>query len=191
MKKILFFLVLSFGFAALAKSQLQVNVQWLKTTSGIKKDTLYYSPQAKLTWNDFYVRKEEGTNTAALTTSGFGFTAGIFSRSGQGLLDINVFCYFLPYKSWVKKGDTNDYILNHEQHHFDISYIGSCYFMQKLKEARITMNNYSSVISKIYDEAYDYMSNMQDAYDRETDNGIIREKQEDWNKKVNARLTDL
>ena len=191
MKRLFFLGWMVVGMTALAKSQLHVNVQWQKQTTAVSRDTLFYNDHSKLTWDNFFVKKDEGNNTAALTTSGFGFTAGIYSRSGKGTLDINVFCYFLPSKSWVKDGHASEYILNHEQHHFDISYIGTCVFMKKLREAKINTNNYSSILTKIYNETYEYMSNMQDSYDNETNNGMIKERQDDWNRKVTAMLADL
>ena len=123
-----------------------------------------------------------------MTTSGFGFGAGLNTLNGKGTLTINVFCYFLKSKSWYKEKHRNEYVLNHEQHHFDIAYLGTCYFVKKLKFAKFTTKNYATLLQNLYTEAYNYMSDLQDNYDDETDNGRAKAKQSDWNKIINDQL---
>lgn len=187
-----FFLLLTLGLFSLNSfSQLTVNISWQPITASAKNDTVYYNPGNNLNWANFQVKQEEGSDAAALTTSGFGFGAGLHSLGNKGTLNVNVFCYFLRSKSWYKERYKTSYVLNHEQHHFDIAYLSTCYFVKKLKAAKFTLRNYSSLLQSLYADAYNYMNDLQDEYDDETDNGRARGKQAEWNKRIADQLTTV
>ena len=106
-------------------------------------------------------------------------------------MDITVFCYFNKANSWVKKGENTNYALLHEQHHFDITYINTCLFIQKLREARFTSANYASLINQIHDECFAALEKMQNDYDGQTKNGRITKEQSAWNKKIDKLLASI
>jgi hypothetical protein len=85
----------------------------------------------------------------------------------------------------------SEYALLHEQHHYDITYINACLFIQKLKEAPFNRINFNTLVDKIHDDCFDALSKMQDAYDRETMNGRINRQQKIWNKKIDQQLAAL
>ena len=60
-----------------------------------------------------------GTSFVASTSSGIAYSYR--EVNGDKRIKINVFCNFYPQKSWQSKNDATDYILKHEQTHFDIS----------------------------------------------------------------------
>lgn len=84
-----------------------------------------------------------------------------------------------------------DYALLHEQHHYDITYINANLFVQKLRDAKITLKNYESVVEKLHDESFAALDKMQNDYDGETSNGRIPRIQYKWNKKIDQELEDL
>jgi hypothetical protein len=102
-----------------------------------------------------------------------------------------VYCYFNKNKSWVKPGRTTDYILQHEQHHFNISYIAAKIFQDKLKEADFTLSNYNTLLPQLYNEACAVMNKLQDDYDGETKNGQLNDKQDRWNNYVDTALAGI
>lgn len=183
---LIFCIITSSGF-----SQLKVSINWQPVNASPKSDTIFYISNPTLNWDDFQKKEEEGSNSAALTTSGFGFGAGLHTQNDKGTLTINVFCYFLKSRSWYKEKYRNEYVLNHEQHHFDIAYLGTNYFVKKLKAAKFTTKNYSALLQSIYEEAYTYMDDLQDQYDGETRNGRLKDKQASWNKKIQDQLGAL
>lgn len=190
-KNIVFFiLVLS---ASSVKAQVTINIQWqnIKPGNGITGDTIYYDSNRKLTWHDFKGTPNAASPAAAITESGFGYLLAMQSLNSRTSINITVYCYFNKNKSWVKKGMKNDYALTHEQHHFDITYINTCLFIQRLKEAKLTRANYNSLSGKIYDECVIALNKMQDEYDGETSNGRKKEVQEFWNKKIDQQLAAL
>ena len=185
---ILFFLVIvSFNAAA----QTTVTVQWLSRVAPANSDTVYYSSARKLTWPDFKGRPEAESRALAITSSGFGFSAGVQKLNGKTTINITVYCYFGKNNSWVKAGRESAYALTHEQHHFDITYITTCMFVQKLKAASFTWNNYNTMLNKIYAESSRQLEKMQNEYDGQTRNGQLTDVQAAWNKKIDNPLTAL
>lgn len=188
-KYILLFFSLMAGAAATA--QFTVNIQWQSVNPGYAGDSIYYDADRKLTWADFKGRPDAGSPAAAITESGFGYRMSMKSYNNRTNIDITVFCYFNKNKSWVKKGMKTDYALLHEQHHFDITYINTCLFMQKLSTAKLTRANFNNLVERIHDECFAALNKMQDEYDGETSNGRIEAVQMRWNKKIDTQLATL
>ena len=88
-------------------------------------------------------------------------------------------------------GKKTAYFLNHEQHHFDITYINAMMFIKKLQEEKLTRRNYSSMIQKYYTEVEKAMTQMQKDYDEETSNSQIVGEQERWNEKIDHLLASI
>ena len=176
-----FLLFFVFLFSANAFSQVSVNVYWTEQTEMDKKNTIYYSPDNNLVWADFKGTPGPPSRVGAITASGFGYKANMHSSGGKGEINISVYCYFNKEKSWVRPGKTTPYILNHEQHHFDVSYLAAGIFVNKVKNAVITTSNINVLLPRIYKECCDLMNKMQDDYDGQTMNGQLEDKQQKWN----------
>jgi hypothetical protein len=155
------------------------------------KSLIFYNGKRKLNWNDFKATANDNSEAAALTSAGLGFNETFDYTDGKATLIVTVYCEFNPNESWVKPDGRNDYILKHEQHHFDISYINTLLFIKKLKEAKFTTTNYKQLIRDAYKEAGKKMFDMQNQYDTETHHGIIKEKQAEWSDKIDAELQSL
>ena len=170
-------------------AQLSTKVEWTEQTSMPDAEVIYYDPESKLLWEDFKGKVPAVTGRiAAITMSGFGYTASVASSGGKGEITIKVYCFFNKNRSWVKPGKITAYILNHEQHHFDISYIAAGIFVDKIQSAVITSKNYNTLLTRIYDECIDAMNKMQDAYDGQTRNGQETTLQEKWNKFIDDKM---
>lgn len=172
-------------------AQLTVNIQWQPIKTGNTGDTIYYDANRKLTWSDFKGRPDGESIAGAITQSGFGYRMSMQSVNNRTTINIIVYCYFSKNRSWVKKGMKTDYALEHEQHHYDITYISTCLFMKKLKEAKLVKSTFASVVEKIYDDSFAALNKMQDEYDGETSNGRIERVQFAWNKKIDGKLAEL
>ena len=185
---LVFIFVLS---VASVKSQVTVNIQWKSISQANTGDNIYYVIHRKLIWPDFKGAPNAASPAAAITESGFGYLLAMQSLNNRTSINITVYCYFNKNKSWVKRGMKNDYALLHEQHHYDITYINTCLFMQKLKAVKLTKANYNSLSGKIYDECVIALNKMQNEYDGETSNGRKKEVQAEWNKKIDQQLAAL
>ena len=172
-------------------AQFTTTIQWQNVKQGTAGDTIYYNPERKLNWADFKGKPDAANPAAAITESGFGYRMSMNSINNKTNVVITVFCYFNKKKSWVKKNMDSEYALLHEQHHYDITYINACLFIQKLKEAPFNRINFNQLVDKIHDDCFDALSKMQDAYDGETLNGRINQQQKNWNKKIDQQLAAL
>lgn len=180
------FTILLLALAASGFGQVNVSVQWSAHHPSAKSDTIYYDAQKKLAWQDFKGKPDNRSEAIAITSSGFGYLAAMQYRNGKTSIGITVYCYFSKNNSWVKTA--SDYALNHEQHHFDVTYIITNLFMNKLKTATFTRNNYGTVLEKLYAESCRELEKMQNEYDGQTRNGRLKNIQANWNEKIEKQL---
>ena len=131
----------------------------------------------------------EGSDAAALSSAGFGIKLAFRRVGNTSDLLISVTCSFSKKDTWVLPGNKTPYILNHEQKHFDIAYIHTLLFIEKLRKAPFTNTNYGSLIEKIYNESAIAMGKFQNQYDAETSHSRIPEKQLEWDQKISTQLT--
>jgi hypothetical protein len=185
------FIFLFLVCAASYAQQYSVTVNYVKTDGSHNPSLIFYDDTYKLKWDDFKAPPCSDCIEAALTNAGSGFNFAFSSNETKTTLIIQVFCDFDKSQSWVKPIGRNDYILKHEQDHFDISYICTMHFVEKLQEANITASNYNDVVNKLYQQSIKEMKDMQDQYDTETNHSLIKDKQEQWNAKIEAELAAL
>lgn len=169
-------------------AQLATKVKWTEQTSMAASDVIYYNADTKLVWDDFKGKPVDGGRVAAITMSGFGYSASMHSSGNKGQLDIQVYCFFNKNKSWVRPGRNTAYILKHEQHHFDVSYIAANIFIDKIQSATITSSNYNVILTRIYNECTDIMNKMQDDYDNQTKNGQEKDVQAKWDQFIDNKI---
>ncbi len=186
MKAIIFSFLLIFSVAASA--QVSTNVYWSTTDALKANEVIYYNPSTPLTWSDFKGVPKPTGQTVALTASGFGYSVSASSGSNGAEINIAVYCYFSKPKSWVAPNSANAYILSHEQHHFDITYIFAKSFYEQIKKEKLTIANLNNTISKIYTQCSTQMSALQAEYDASSSHGINREMQESWHNKILGML---
>ena len=187
MKHFLTILIAIF-FSANLHAQTTTNIYWTEQSNRDKNDVIYYHSEQPLKWADFRGSTPDNGPVAAITTSGFGYKADMSSSGGKVQINIGVYCFFSRGKSWVRDGRNTDYILNHEQHHFDASYIAANIFMDRVKNTNITSANCNDLLPKIYKECCDIMNKMQNDYDGQTMNGRLETVQAKWNGFFNEKL---
>lgn len=183
----LFLIVLCFNLCS-ATAQIRTNVMWTQQSSLPAGDVIYYDEAKPLVWSNFQGNPILSGNVAAETMSGFGYTAAMKSKNGKGEINVSIYCYFSKPKSWVKPDRKTAYILEHEQRHFDISFIAANMFAHKVKEAKLTTANLNSVLPALYRECCAVIDKMQDDYDGETKNGQVKEMQAKWNKSLQEKI---
>ena len=184
---IAFFSLLS----SVAYTQVTTTIKWQANKVPDIHDTIYYATDRKLKWKDFQGRPDTKSIAAAITVSGFGYMLAMKSKNGKTAVAITVYCFYNKAISWVKPGMQSDYALLHEQHHFDITYIGACLFINKLRAAAFTLSNYAELVESINNECNAEMEKMQNDYDGQTKNGQVENIQAGWNKKIDELLAAL
>ena len=124
MKK-LFILFFIFCCLMVLAQKPSTNVSQPQYTS---EDTLHWSKDRKLTWDDFKGLPDSNSTGMAGTSSGFFYYSYYNSDT---TLEFKVNTIFFKKYSWVKTEYMDSETLNHEQRHFDISEI----YAQKLRHA--------------------------------------------------------
>jgi len=139
----------------------------------------------KLRWADFQGEIPKNSKFDALTHSAISL-----NFDGANItLNFDIQTVFSPVDSWKKVG-VDDYILKHEQVHFDITEYHSRLLRKKLKDHRF--KNFAAVekdIMRIFNESSNAANAMQVKYDEETDHSINRKKQAKWNSKIKKLLS--
>ena len=183
-----FFVLILFTFSFVTQAQLSTSVFWTEQSTMPSSEVIYYSTSRQLSWKDFRGNPDAASRASAMTASGFGYKADYKNVGSKTNIIISVYCYFNKNNSWVKGGRTTDYILNHEQQHFDISFIAASLFLEKLKTTAITKSNYNVVLPNLYKECCNVMNKMQDEYDGQTKNGQLKDEQERWNNYLKEKI---
>ena len=187
----LLFSLFLFVSAKPSAQNLSVVVNYTTNPRLSDKSLIFYDANKKLNWNDFRGVVDASSVAAALTDAGFGYNSSYSYSAGKGTLSITVYCDFNKNTSWYKPEGKNDYILKHEQHHFDIAYINTMQFVDRLRRGNYTTTNYHRLIGAAYKECATSMNAMQNEYDDETQHGILKDKQQEWSDKIDKQLEAL
>lgn len=140
----------------------------------------------KLKWSDFKGKARKHSPNEALTDSGMSIELKCDGKTSKAVVK----CYFNPNSSWTKSKDS-DYLLGHEQLHFDITEL----FVRKLRKQLAKFGNDCEALSKhiedYYQRNYKEFVAYQDRYDRESKHSLNEEKQKYWEDKVARELAEL
>ena len=163
----------------------QLNLQTCNKT--MDDNYTAWSQSQKITWDDFKGPVNDSVGSSANTVAFFKLDAKF---KNDQLKRFKVKCLFSKNESWYR--DTADYLLNHEQGHFDIVEIVARQLRQKLGEKiKMESNIYSYELKTLYDEYVQKLSEMQTLYDEETLHSQRAKGQEIWNNQIIKQLNNL
>jgi Bacterial protein of unknown function (DUF922) len=148
------------------------------------EDLIEWSAGRKLKWQDYLATPDSRSDAAASTSTQIGFEYHIRDNNPT----YSITCKFSKVKSWGRY--KNDYILSHEQGHFDIAEIFTRKFVKLLREYSFDKNTYRNDLRKIYADVIKEKERFQQQYDSETDFSRINEKQAEWLKKIEKMLEE-
>jgi predicted secreted Zn-dependent protease len=155
----------------------------LVTTS--QDNLIEWSAERRLTWKDFKAQPDKNSTNAALTSSSINIEFGYNSTA----LKYNIKCRFDPNLSWGRI--KNDYILAHEQGHFDIAEIHARKLHKTLKAYKFQSRTVSKDVNRIYDTIMKEHHELQSQYDQETNYSRNPAQQNAWKEKIETLLEDL
>jgi Bacterial protein of unknown function (DUF922) len=138
----------------------------------------------KLNWTDFRGRPDPGSPNAALTSSSINVEFG-YNQSG---LIHSIKCRFNKSLSWVRI--RNNYILNHEQGHFDIAEWHARVLHRQLKDYEFNSKTVGRDINIIYDRVMKDHVQSQQQYDEQTNHSLDTAMQRQWDVKIAGMLKD-
>jgi predicted secreted Zn-dependent protease len=158
-------------------------------TNGVRtspKDNLIdWTSSRRLSWEDFKAQPDGSSVNAALTSTNINIDYSFNSREFK----YNIRCQFDPSKSWGRI--KNDYILSHEQAHFDIAEIHARLLHKALKSYKFNPKTANKDIGEIYQKYMDAHKVMQEQYDDETNFSRNETNQGEWQKKIDSSLKEL
>ncbi len=146
-----------------------------------------YTEKSKLDWSDFRGKPDENSTFDSAVNTGITYQWSYGKDKGDIELNYQVdsFCY--PSMSWVKRGQMSDYLLVHEQLHFDISELHARIMRKRLKDYKAG-KNIRRDLNKMYKLVERMRINMQERYDEETDHSKNKVNQKKWEKKIQTLM---
>lgn len=154
----------------------------LLTAQSSNEEMLDWDANRKLTWADYKGKPDPDSDAAASTATILSVSYNISSTG----FTYKIECRFSKTRSWVLH--KTDYLLSHEQGHFDIAEIFARKLNKKLSEYQFNKKTCEKDLDKIYDEIDEEKDKMQHDYDRETHHSINKEKQAEWLQKISQEL---
>ncbi|WP_336960476.1 DUF922 domain-containing protein [Chryseobacterium contaminans] len=146
----------------------------------------------KLVWANFKspVNRKNNPDVAAYTNCGWEYSV-VKSSNPKSPVKIEIKTIFNEDKSWKDVKKINDYILLHEQKHFDIAEIFVRKFRKSVEEKIRNSGDYNRLFNSIYNTISNEYKNFQIAYDKDTRHGMDEEKQAEYNAFISKELENL
>src|SRR5688572_4083802 len=142
------------------------------------EELVAWNASSKLTWADYKASPDPRSDAAATTTTYLGIEYNI-NREG---FSYKIQCRFSKNRSWGLH--RTDYILSHEQGHFDIAEIYARKLHKSLSEYNFNKKTFQQDLKEIYENLMREKEAMQEQYDRETNHSINRTAQAAWLSKI-------
>jgi hypothetical protein len=151
------------------------------------QEAIPWAGEHKLTWTDFQAKAPKHHEASAMSD----ITFTIDLKSDGDMLKVFIAPSFNPDGSWVKEGDRTDYLLGHEQIHFDIYEVNARKLRKELATKKLTSVNTESTINHLMEKYNTLNSTVQERYDSETNHSINVKKQEKWIQDISTELEEL
>ncbi|WP_228409772.1 DUF922 domain-containing protein [Chryseobacterium sp. T16E-39] len=150
---------------------------------------IIWSDQQKLEWSNFKskVKTMRNPDVVAYTHCGWEYSSTVSSDPSVPV-KIKITTIFREDKSWKDPKRINDYALLHEQKHFDIAEIYARKLRKEVMEHIKTSSDYNKNFKIIYNRILNEYKDFQIAYDRDTQNGMNKEKQAQYNASIAEAL---
>lgn len=168
----------------LAKS---VRLEIIEKSRESDQDTVFYDSNRPLTWNDFLDKPNRSSKNNAVIFTSLAMEGNPYIDDGVLILPLEILVYMLPGSSWVRNEGKNDYSLNHEQRHFDVTRIVGNRLIDKLKALELNPENYEADVNDAFFDSYREMNRLQEIYDARTGHGLNNTQQR-WNTIIDNAL---
>lgn len=149
-----------------------------------EEEIIPWKPERKLGWDDFLCSPQKQGDAVASTSTSLGISYQV--RNGE--LTYTITCNFSKKKSWGLL--KTDYILAHEQVHFDITELHARKLYQALSNYELNPDTFKKDIAAIYERIVKEKEDMQEAYDSETDHSRRKQIQYQWFDKIQTMLDE-
>jgi hypothetical protein len=152
---------------------------------GKNEEMIEWNSSRQLTWSDYKGDPDPRSDAAASTTT----YLGIEYKMDEKGFSYKIQCRFSITKSWGRS--KTDFVLKHEQGHFDIAEIFARQLNKRMGEYQFSQTTYKTDLKSIYDGVTKEKEAFQNLYDKETDHSRKKEQQLEWLKKIGMTLEEL
>ena len=155
------------------------------------EETMTWVESQKLSWADFKGDPDKNSDGIALTAAGITFGYSV-KTSGRRIIGFStsVEAHFYPNKSWYIKEKGDDYILSHEQLHFDITELYARKFRKQLELLEVN-RNIKKQMNRLHATINEALNETQKRYDKESNHSINVEMQKQWETFIADELNKL
>lgn len=138
-----------------------------------------------LLYDDFKSDSGPKGSEAALAVVGMEYSAAMNSRK----YEVSIVTMFDTRKSWFSQEMLgNEYILKHEQGHFDLAEIHARRLRKAIAEYNFRNKDVFDKVSAMYKEANRKLHRDQLRYDMETNHSVKPGEQKKWEQKISSEL---
>lgn len=156
------------------------------TIKKFKNDTIVWKKDSLLRKEDFK-SKGKGKNGPLGYTNTFLF---LYPNESNGVLVFSVEAVFVMSKSYITQ--YSDYILKHEQLHFDICELYARKLRKMIADKDFKkVHNVQEVIQQMYNKVSAEFIKEEDKYDNDTNHGLNAAKQQVWADDIQKQLQEL
>ncbi|WP_419487441.1 DUF922 domain-containing protein [Chryseobacterium bernardetii] len=169
-----------------------ISVFCLLTANVMFGQKIIWQEGQKLVWDNFKspVNRKNNPDVAAYTNCGWEYSV-VKSSNPKSPVKIEIKTVFNEDKSWKDVKKINNYILLHEQKHFDIAELFVRKFRKSVAEKIRNSGDYDRLFKSIYNTISGEYKNYQMVYDRETRHGMNETKQAEYNTAISQELENL
>jgi len=155
----------------------------------VKAQAIKWDEKRPLTWDDFKAYPQhDGSGSVTYWGTAYDYKC-VFSDCDY-LLTFNIKNEFYPQASWVWWNQRNEYLLGHEQLHFDINELYTRKLAAALYSAVYT-ENFKAEVEKIYNDTMSECAKMESKYDAETNHAGNVNMQYRWQLFIYLQLRAL
>ena len=172
-------------------------MKWIFLVFLIAANTVFgqkinWKEDQKLGWDNFKssVNRKSNPDVVAYTHCGWEYSV-VKSTNPKSPVTIEISTIFNEDRSWKDVKRINDYVLLHEQKHFDIAEIFARKLRKEVSEKIKTSGDYDKVFKTIYNTISTDYRNYQISYDKDTQHGMNKEKQAEYNAAISEQLDNL
>ena len=151
-----------------------------------KGDTIVWKQDSLLNKDDFKAKGHGKNGPLGYTTT----CIFLYPNESNGVLVFSVEALFIKSKSYIV--EYSDYVLKHEQLHFDICELYARKLRKMISDKDFKkVSNVMQTIQNMYNKASQDCFKEEEKYDNDTNHGLNAAKQQVWADDVKKQLTEL
>ena len=157
------------------------------STSSNNTEVIYWTPEYRLTWDDFQGNPNfSHKNISAITSSGIVHYKGC----EDGLIKYKIRSYFEKDQSWVKNEARTKHHLIHEQIHFDITELYARKLRKALKKRQFVCGQEVEFDNFVFAFSQSWQNEQQN-YDLLSRHSMEKQQQREWFYRIAMELSLL